>query len=236
MRRIRTRNCKNNGELYDPNDGRALPDLCLYSSDRPVLPRRRWRGVPDSTEGLQNRPIRYALLVVILGWAAAPPQASRKTLDQPTEIPGYACAKGYAWFYADGRLERCTVSRDTAFGEARVPAGSIIVLLPDGKPRYVMLIHDALIHGYKCAGGGQLGPSEGATTTFYPSGKLKLCWLAQDQMVQGIPCMAAGGFLTAIFHRGGFGTDFHENGKLHSCTLSRDFGGQRRGHVYTQGP
>jgi hypothetical protein len=66
------------------------------------------------------------------------------------------------------------------------------------------------------------------------SGKLKQCWLAEDQIVQGVPCMAAGGFLTAIFHHGGFSTNFFENGKRRSCTLFKNFGGQRRGELIMQ--
>jgi hypothetical protein len=157
-------------------------------------------------------------------------------LHEPAEIQGYPCAKGFAWFYADGRLERCTVSRDTAFGEARVPAGSIVVLRPNGKPEYVMLVHNSPILGYNCAGGGPLGPAEGAMTSFYASGKLRVCWLAGDQVVQGVPCKAAGGFLSAIFHHGGFFTDFYESGKLHSCTLSQDYGGLHGGQRFAQAP
>ena len=103
--------------------------------------------------------------------------------------------------------------------------------------RYAELLffsHDAPVLGYTCKGGGPLGASEGATTAFYPSGKLKQCWLAEDQIVQGVPCMAAGGFLTAIFHHGGFSTTFFENGKFRSCTLSKNFGGQRRGELIMQ--
>ena len=65
----------------------------------------------------------------------------------PAEIQGYPCDKGYAFFYADGSLSQCSVSRGTQFGEARVPRGSIVHLTPDGKPAYAMLIHDAPILG-----------------------------------------------------------------------------------------
>jgi hypothetical protein len=73
-------------------------------------------------------------------------------------------------------------------------------------------------------------------TFFYPSGKLRLCWLAEDQVVQGLPCMAAAGFWGTLFHYGGAGTSFHENGKLHSCTLSKDYRGHRRGELFMQAP
>jgi len=168
------------------------------------------------------------------GWAE--PELTRKILDAPTEIQGYPCARGYAWFLPDGHLKQCTVSRETAFGEASAPAGSIVVLRLDGTPNYLFLAHDAPVLGYTCKGGGPLGPSEGATTAFYPSGKLKQCWLAEDQVVQGIPCMAAGGFFSAMFHHGGFSTDFYESGKLRSCTLSKNLDGQRRGDVFVQAP
>jgi hypothetical protein len=182
------------------------------------------------------------LLVVILcclqciASAGLRPEDHRKRLREPAEIDGYPCAQGYAWFYADGHLNQCTVSRDTGFGEAEAPAGSIVVLLPNGKPKYLMLVHNAPVLGYQCMGGGPLGPAEGAMTLFYPSGKLRLCWLAEDQVVQGVPCMAAGGFFGTLFHYGGASTSFHENGKLHSCTLSKDYRGKRRGELFRQAP
>ena len=79
----------------------------------------------------------YALLFIGLqvAYCARPqPQSHRSTLQLVAEIQGYSCAKGYAWFFADGRLHRCTVVRQTKFGEARIPAGSIIAIHPDGTP------------------------------------------------------------------------------------------------------
>ena len=68
------------------------------------------------------------------GWVE--PEVVRKTLEVPVEIQGYPCAKGFAWFFADGHLKQCTVSRETAFGEARAPTGSIVVPHRDGTPNY----------------------------------------------------------------------------------------------------
>ena len=166
------------------------------------------------------------------GWAQSKPQTYRKTLDQPTEIQAYPCAKGYAWFFADGKLANCTVSRDVAFGEATIPAGSWITLLPDGKPRIAQMKHDARVAGVTCRGGGLLGPSEGPMVAFYPNGKLKQCFLAGDQTVQGVPCMS-GGILGDGF---GGGVMFYESGKLKSCKLTADFGGQHKGDRYMQKP
>lgn len=61
---------------------------------------------------------------------------------------------------------------------------------------------------------------------------LKQCYLARDQEIEGIPCMNGGFFGDG--RRGG--AQFHENGKLASCTLSKDFGGLRRGARYLQAP
>ncbi len=71
-------------------------------------------------------------------------------------------------------------------------------------------------------------------TGFYPNGKLAVCWLAQDQDVQGVPCMKAGGFWATLFHSGGDGVCFYENGKLRSCTLSKAYNGLRRGQKLIQ--
>jgi antitoxin component YwqK of YwqJK toxin-antitoxin module len=165
------------------------------------------------------------------------PVTHRAKLQQDTEIQGYPCAKGYAWLYADGKLENCAVSKEVAFGEAKLPVGSIIALEWTGTPKYAMMEHDSEVAGVKCGGGNRLlGPSEGAMTDFYPSGKLKLCYLAGDQVVQGVPCMR-GGFL-GLFGDGARrdgGAKFYESGKLESCTLAKDYGGKRRGDHFQQG-
>lgn len=158
------------------------------------------------------------------------PQPTRKKLAQDTAIQGYPCQRGYAWFYQDGKLNRCTVWRATAFGEAQVPAGSIIELWPDGTTNFVMLAHDAVVDGYNGMGGGPLGPAEGAITSFYRSGRLHTIYLVADQTIQGVPCRGGQlGMLTDPINGGNF-VEFYENGALRSCKLTRDFGGQKRGH------
>ncbi len=101
-----------------------------------------------------------------------------------------------------------------------------------------MMQHDSLVAGVRCSGGNRLlGPGEGAMTALYPSGKLQQCWLAGDQVVQGVPCSTAGilGFFGDGARRDG-GAKFYESGKLHSCTLSRDFGPQHRADHFDQAP
>jgi hypothetical protein len=156
----------------------------------------------------------------------------RKALDSAVDLQGYPCAKGYAWFFDGGRLKQCTLAREAPFGEAVAPAGSIVVLRHDGAPNYLMLVRNSMVRGLPLKGGGPLGPAEGATTAFYPSGKLKEAWLAEDHEVDGVPCMAAGGFFSAVAHRGGISTVFYEDGTLKSCTLSRDYEGLKRGTMF----
>jgi antitoxin component YwqK of YwqJK toxin-antitoxin module len=168
------------------------------------------------------------------------PVTHRTKLKQDTEIQGYPCAKGYTWFYADGKLSECAVSQETQYGDALIPRGSVIYLTPDGRTEIAMLQHNTEIADVKCSGGNWLlGPSEGAMTSFYPSGKLKLCYLAGDQMVQGVPCRHEESILgvaygIAVKHPNDPDIEFYESGKLKSCTLTKDFGGKRRGEHFQQ--
>jgi hypothetical protein len=153
------------------------------------------------------------------GLAANEAELQRKTLAQSTQTQGYECAKGYAWFYANGRLKECAVARDTNFGVARAPAGSWINLTRDGKPDFLFLVRDTNILGYQCRGGNRLlGPTEGAKTGFYPSGKLKYCWLTDDREVQGVPCAGSSMF------SGKSEVDFYEDGRLKGCKLAKNHG------------
>ena len=171
------------------------------------------------------------------------PVTHRIKLRQATEIQGYPCAKGYAWLYADGKLNECFVSQETQYGEALIPGGSVIYLKPDGRPEIAMLQHDSEIAGVKCSGGNWLlGPSEGAMTSFYPSGKLWTCSLAGDQVVQGVPCRHEESILGVAYsifvkHQDiDFGIEFYQSGKLKSCMLAKDYGGKRRGERFMQAP
>jgi len=173
-----------------------------------------------------------AVIVISAARAAEQPQLTRKKLDQPQTIQGYPCASEYAWFYADGHLQRCFVSRDTAFGEISIPTGSIVNLSQDGRPQYAMLAHDTLILGMKCSGGSPLGPAEGAMTGLYPSGKFHHCFLAEDQVVQSVHC-GSGGIFHAIVGQD-IPVEFYETGKLKSCRLTADYAGRHRNDRFVQ--
>lgn len=162
--------------------------------------------------------------------AANQHDTTRRSLDQNTTIQGYPCAQGHAWFFQDGHLSRCTISREANFGEAQIPKGSIVELWPDGTTKYVMLAHAATVAGFLARGGGPLGPAEGSITSFYRSGKLRSLYLVDDQTIQGVPCRSGKwGIFTDPVNGGNF-VEFYENGKLKSCKLTRDYGGQSRGH------
>jgi hypothetical protein len=170
---------------------------------------------------------------------AAQEDSTRKKLHQDTVIQGYPCAKGYTWFYADGKLDNCWVSQETQYGEALIPRGSLLYLKPDGRLYIVMLAHDSEVAGVKCSGGNWLlGPAEGAMTSFYSSGKLLACSLAEDQVVQGVPCRHDDGPFGILYghwvkHRDyDLGIEFYESGKLKSCGLSKDFDGQKKNTLW----
>lgn len=184
--------------------------------------------------------MRFFLTVLVISsacFAQSQPATHRERLKQTTEIQSWSCAKGYAWLYTDGHLESCIIAKEMPFGDAQAPAGSFIRISDDGKPMFLGLSYSTKIHDYTCEGGGSLGPAEGPTTAFYPSGRLKVCFLDGDQTVQGVPCMGAGGFLTAVFrhNHNNPSANFYEDGKLKSCTLSKNFGGQNRSELFSQG-
>lgn len=180
---------------------------------------------------MRNAILFFIILFAVLvsACAASTPATERRKLAQNTTIQGYPCARGWAWFYAGGSLRQCAVSRQATFGEARIPAGSIIVLTPDGKPHHVFLSQDCSLAGYNVRGGGILGPSEGDVTAFYPDGKLRSIYLVADQTIQGVPCRGGEwGIFTDPFG-GGNHVEFYENGNLRACKLTRAFGGRKGG-------
>jgi hypothetical protein len=154
----------------------------------------------------------------------------RQKLARPAEIQGYPCDRGYAWFFSDGKLHKCTVTRQIPFGEITIPRGSWITLAEDGKPSGVQMPHDMQILGLTCQGGSFLGPGEGSFVTLYPSGSLKVCYLAHDQLVQGVPC-GHGGFWASL-NGPDPGVHFTPDGKLKQCRLSAGYQGHRSGEIF----
>jgi hypothetical protein len=172
------------------------------------------------------KPLLFLLLA-----ASSGPNTVRRDLKAAQEIQGYLCAPGYAWFFADGSLESCSLARESPFGEVTAPEKSWITLTPEGAPRLLWLPQDGKVKGYLSRGGAG---EHSYSVALYPSGKLKTIWLAADTTVNGVPCMRAT-FAADVFG-GGVETDFHENGKLKACkaagTVTIDGHAFRRGdHV-----
>jgi hypothetical protein len=177
----------------------------------------------------------FAIAFIVIGLSAsseaqAQKDTYRRKLAQPTEIQGYPCDRGYAWFFSDGKLQKCTVTREIPYGEITIPAGSWITLTDDGKPWGVQMPNDAPMLGLTCQGGSFLGPSEGAVVSLYPNGRLHVCYLAHDQLVQGVPC-SHGGFWASLTGPDP-GVHFAPDGKLQRCRLSSDYQGHRRGEIF----
>jgi len=154
---------------------------------------------------------------LILLAASAGPHTTRKDLKAPQEFQGWPCAAGYVWFFADGKLESCTLSREIQVGEITAPEKSWIALSEEGVPRLVCLPGDAAVQGYPSRGGSD---EHSYSIALYPNGKLKTLWLSMDTTIEGVPCMRAG-FIADVFG-GGVETEFHENGKLKACKLAAD--------------
>jgi hypothetical protein len=172
----------------------------------------------------------FFVVFEIVCWAAEP-NAIRDKIAHDSSIQGYPCARGYAWFYPDGSLNECTVSRPVLFGNVHVPRGSVIQLWPNGAARYLNMPHAGLIAGYRVTS-SSLSESEGNRTTFYPSGKLRSIFTRNDKTIDGVPCRGVGN--TLVESPGGANrVEFYEDGKLQSCQLIRDYQGQKAGQRLT---
>jgi hypothetical protein len=170
-----------------------------------------------------------ALLLSASIASASEPNSFRNRIARNTNIQGYPCAKGEAWFYPDGSLNQCTLSRSAALGDLPVPRGSVVEFWPNGAAHYLLLQRPSALAGYRVRGGTHLGLSRGATTSFYSSGELRSFYLVSSENVQGVPCRG-GSWNTFTDPQGGQNlVEFYRDGKLESCKLSSDYAGFRAG-------
>jgi hypothetical protein len=186
---------------------------------------------------VQELPMKTALLSALVLFTvlesvstASEPNALRARIPRDTIIQGFPCAKGDAWFYPDGSLNQCTLSRTTVLGDLQVPRRSVIELWPNGATRHLTLPHNGVISGYRVRGGALLrGSSQDDVTAFYPSGRLRSIVLVGDQTIHGVPCGSGASTLFSDSVDGGNHVEFYEDGQLQSCKLTRDFAGQKPG-------
>jgi hypothetical protein len=92
--------------------------------------------------------VKHVALLFFVAFALGTAAAA----DAPTGVQAYPCANGTTSYVTKTGLTSCKVSRETAFGEARVPEGSTISLW-DGKPSFVFLSRDTGIEGHTCLNG-----------------------------------------------------------------------------------
>jgi len=162
---------------------------------------------------------------------ASEPNAIRDKLGRDTTLQSFPCARGDVWFYPDGALDQCTLSRSATVGDLRIPRGSVIELWPDGGARYLVLRRAGLLAGYRVRGGTRLALVRGATTAFYRTGELRSFYLMENQAIQGVPCRGGAWNTFADPNGSENQVELYPKGSLESCTLSRgydNFPGGRR--------
>jgi hypothetical protein len=159
---------------------------------------------------------------------AAEPNAVRDKFVHDTTVQGHPCARGEAWFYPNGALNQCQLSRPAILGDLRIPRGSIIELWPSGAAHHITLSRQTVVAGYTVRGASHLG-FRGATTSFYRNGELRSIYLVKNQTVQGVPCR--GGSWNTFTDPYGDATlvEFYPDGKFESCKLARNYGGLKAG-------
>jgi len=179
--------------------------------------------------------MRHAVLLFVLSLLSAgtslasEPNALYNHISHDTTIQGFPCAKGETWFYPDGSLNQCRLSRPAVLGDVRVPGGSVVEFWPNGEAHFLLLQRPMVLGGYRVRGGTRRGLSLGATTSFYNTGELRSFYLVSNESVQGVPCRG-GSWNTITDPTGGDNfVEFYQDGKLESCKLSHDFSGFRAG-------
>ncbi|MBT8073068.1 MAG: hypothetical protein HKP21_05100 [Xanthomonadales bacterium] len=135
-------------------------------------------------------------------------------LDTPTVIEGVPC-KSEALLFPDGRLEGCLLSRDAEVAGHVFPQGSWPYFDPPGVLKCVFLARDFEVQGYLLRGKGH-----DFQTCFHPNGWLAFGNLREPLVIQGVPCGASTFWKWLL--KGPSGIQFHDNGRLKGCRLSRD--------------
>ena len=155
-----------------------------------------------------------------------PPQNIRSSGDfviarllNTTLIDGFRCAAGWARLTWSGQLSQCTLAEDTVIQDNLIPKNTDIELDEKLNIKSCFFPEDTEIHGYLVhnRSAGRPGGELYVGARFYHNGRLQGFYSPYNVTIQGIPCRKIyAGFFTAT------PIQFHENGNLRSCTLSRD--------------
>lgn len=175
-------------------------------------------------------PVCLVLAVVASVCGASEPNAIRNKLESDKTIQGIPCARGTAWFYPDGALNECTLSRAVTLGGVEVPRRSVLELWPNGAAHYLTISRRAVVGGYRVMGGTGANSSSAVVTTFYSNGKLRSVYLAADRTIEGVPCRGGSAWNLLVDPANDTNyVEFFDDGKLKSCRLARDYEGHRSG-------
>lgn len=158
------------------------------------------------------------LLLLLVYFPAVSAEFSGKLtklkLEEPAEIDGIPCMNE-ALMYPDGRLEGCSLARDTKVSGHMFPKGSWPYFDPPGVLKCVFLEYDYEVQGYLLR-----GERTNYQTCFYPNGWLRFGNLKEATVIQGVPCEKSTFEIWTLI--GPSGVKFHDNGRLKGCLLSED--------------
>ncbi len=131
------------------------------------------------------------------------------------DVQGIPCT-GQLEYYPNGSLKFCTLAREDTLSGQPLAAGTMVHFDEQGFVDWCFLQENTRIQGHFCRGEGH-----GFQTGFHPNGQIELAWLVEEEEIDGVPCAKFSFFSDVL--GGPSGVHFHENGRLKSCKLSRQF-------------
>ncbi len=186
---------------------------CLFLGSRPDS---------DSEAGSRKTAMKFIVgagsalvlfFLISIGIKAQHPvirNAAGEIITGPIEVQGLSCQVP-AQYHPNGQLKSCILARDDTLDGQPFPEGTRLAFTENGSLWRCYLSKDAEIHGYLCK-----GKEDGFRTLFYSVNKPKRIWLVNDEIIDNVPCAKY-----EYFSRND--VTFHENGRLQSCKLARDF-------------
>ncbi|MBW2527054.1 MAG: hypothetical protein JRI23_22930 [Deltaproteobacteria bacterium] len=132
--------------------------------------------------------------------AKGPPPSRASTGARPAKklFPELPCKAGEPRTERDGKVLACIIGSSTKVGPFTCAAGALAALYEDGKLKECTLARAHAYNGVPCRAGG--------AAKWFKSGKLYQCSVDKPFAASGVTCRDR--------------LIFHENGKLHRCTLA----------------